>query len=212
MRRTCPACATRTAAVIDPECVVCEGHGTIILNDAALALYDPETVSEAIHLALEASARKTELTVTRSGRQTRPIREAVVTLRDAGIIGRELRAAPVARRDRFARDNGGRFASPLSAVELAAEYVQGELLALDAVLAHAAPYKPQDGDRINERGLPMLSANLHPSSLSRITDPMDFGVSTPHLMSGTTARTRAAKTLVAAAPEAANKRRQRKAL
>ena len=44
----------------------------------------------------------------------------------------------------------------------------------DQLMIRAHPYPYRHTDRPGARGLPLTSANFHPSSLARIGDPFDF--------------------------------------
>lgn len=184
MRRLCPACTARRNTLVDPECVICEGTGVLPLGEAALSIYSPDVVAEAVHLALEAAAREADQQLTLSDDRDAPMRIAVVLLHDAGIIGRQEHVAPPTPPQRpkrvrpRKRDTAGQYVIEATPSELAQQAVQTELLPLDAALCGAPIYVYTEHERPNARGLPVLSANGHPSHLARIADPMEAGSDT----------------------------------
>ena len=52
VHRVCPLCRTSPQQLIDPGCALCLGNGAIQLGAAALSIYDPVVVAEAIALAI----------------------------------------------------------------------------------------------------------------------------------------------------------------
>lgn len=215
MRRLCPACTTRRNTLVDPECIICEGSGFIVLGDAALSIYSPDVVAEAVHLALEAAARDADRQLSLSDDRTAPVRVVLVRLRDAGIITEHHQpTAPTPLRPRVRkrkRNAAGQYAIEATPSELAQQFVQGELLPLDAALAAAPCYEYAEHERPNARGLPVLSANGHPSSLSRVADPMEPGSDTRAECRSRYADHQHALALVTAAPDAARRRNRRAA-
>jgi hypothetical protein len=208
MRRICPVCANRQDGLIDAECLICQGRGFLILGSGALALYPPGAVAEAIVLALEAVARKTDLTRNLSQNRRGPILEVLGTLYDAGILAPSETPAPprpVSKRPRK-RDLTGQFVSEQTPTDLAQTYVQEPLVPLDSALTHAPCHTYREDDRPNARGLPVLSAGGHPSHLARLVDPAEPGASTRADHMRRQAQHRAATVLVQAAPEAARRR------
>ncbi len=211
MIRICPACCTRYAQLVAPDCVICAGSGIIRLGAGALALYEPDVVSLAAGIALESAARAADQSMNLTADRRKPVRATVNTLVDAGIIARPTPTKPRPPRVRPQnRTTGGRFATETTPSELARSCVQTSILDLDAVLITAAPYRYQPSDRPNARGLPLLSANGHPSHLARIADPETPGNDTCTTIQKRTTDAGVAKLLIAAAPEAAAIRRQRK--
>jgi hypothetical protein len=82
LRRTCPACQRRYGGLVDPECPVCTGIGTVGLGAAALHTAAPEAVARAVELYLEEATR-------RAGHPTERadvVDAAVLELRTAGVI------------------------------------------------------------------------------------------------------------------------------
>jgi hypothetical protein len=88
----------------------------------------------------------------------------------------------------------------VSSVELATEYMP-TVTPRDAVLAAADPYVYAEHERPNARGLPVLSANGHPSHTARITDPMTPGNDTADTYRQRRAQRFYAEAIVEAAPK-----------
>jgi len=81
MYRLCPYCTAAAGRLIDPGCLVCLGGGTIRLGAAALSIYEPDVVAEAIAIALaDASAAEAD--------DPGSMIAALDSLADAGIIHR----------------------------------------------------------------------------------------------------------------------------
>lgn len=55
--RSCPSCSRRFAAVVDPQCLICDGSGLLVLGAGAVELHGAEATSLAIEAILEKSAR-----------------------------------------------------------------------------------------------------------------------------------------------------------
>jgi hypothetical protein len=196
--RCCPACARRHAQLINANCPVCDGYGTITLGAAALSMHEPATVGIAVEIAVEAAARTIDTTLTLSDNRVDPLRLVMETLADAGII-----ATPTAGRSRALTPRRHLHAVPenaVSSVELATTYMPS-VEARDAVLAAAPAYLYQEHERPNARGLPVLSANGHPSHTARIADPMTPGNDTADTFRQRRAQRRSAVVLVEAAPK-----------
>lgn len=208
MRRICPVCVHRQDGLIDANCLVCEGRGFLVLGSGALSLYPPGAVAEAVVLALEAVARKTDLTRNLSQNRREPVLNTLATLYDAGILT-PAEAPPTPRpatvRPRK-RSLSGQFIVEYSPTELAQQYVQEPLVPLDSALIHAPCYNYGEDDRPNARGLPVLSGGGHPSHLARVADPAEPGADTRAAHRRRLAQRRAAEVLVTAAPEAARRR------
>lgn len=211
MRKICPACHTRTDHIIHPDCVVCEGNGYIVLGEGAVSLYTPEAVSQAVELGLEAVARTADMTLTLSDDRAACIRSAIEKMQVAGLLCAEESpyinkvwwSKPPAKQP---RDEHGKFASFIDAGELAEQAVQESLIPMDFVLATAAPYEYQEGERPNARGLPVLSANGHPSHLARVADPQEPGRDTTEWVRERKLNERRAIILEEAAIKAAQKK------
>ena len=196
--RCCPACSARHAQLINQNCPVCQGYGTVTLGAAALSMHEPATVSTAVEIAIEAGARTIDTTLTLSDNRIDPLRLVMDTLLDAGIIdtptaGRSKSLQPRRRHLRLVTDDS-------VAVEVAASYVP-TVTPRDATLALAPAYAYQEHERPNARGLPVLSANGHPSATARITDPMTPGNDTADTFRQRRTQRRAATILVEAAPK-----------
>lgn len=210
-KRACPACAARYAQLIDPDCPVCRGAGTLVLGAAALSMYPPEVVSMAVSLALEAVARVTDQRLTLSEDRTGPVREAVAQLVAGGALARPEPPAPrpttvLPRR----RDDQGRYTFETDPAALAEEYVDQPVLPFDLAVTTAGRYNYLEEDRPNARGLPLLSANGDPSHLARICDPEEPGAATWSKVRQQRRDLSHAEALRAAVPEAARLRTHRK--
>ncbi|QGZ17100.1 hypothetical protein HYQ19_gp001 [Arthrobacter phage DrYang] len=215
MRRVCPACSRRTAELVDPDCTVCRGAGFLTLHPAALTIYEPAVVAEAVGLALESSARHIETVTTLSDNRRTMLAVSVSDLVTARIIEEpgtapvEPPAAPAPpptgrrRRRKHESANQLSFGTP----EILAEgATQKPAKPYDgAVLAAPAHHYDKD-DRPLMRGLPVLSAAGHPSHLARIEDPQDAYASTSEDYAARSRRTRQATIVVAAVPHAVAER------
>ncbi|GAA4915857.1 hypothetical protein [Nesterenkonia rhizosphaerae] len=204
MRRLCPVCARRRQELVDPECVICHGHGFLVLGQAALETYPAEVVAEAVHLALEARARIADTTMTLDQNRLLGVRDALTMLYDSGILDNE-HDIPVALTRALASKSGAR----RPAMALASEVIQEPLFDVDATLAQAGPHEYQEHDRPGVRGTPLFSANGYPSHLARLADPAN-----PQQSTGATVRARRrdhkdAELLVKAGELAAPKRRRK---
>jgi hypothetical protein len=196
--RCCPSCSRRHAQLISSNCPVCQGYGTVTLGAAALSMHEPATVSTAVEIAIEAGARTIDTRLTLSDDRIDPLRLVMETLADAGIIatptaGRTKALTP-RRRLHLVPDNA------VSSLDLAAEYVP-TVTPRDHALTAAPAYAYQEHERPNARGLPVLSANGHPSHTARITDPMTPGNDTAETHRQRRTQRRAAVILVEAAPK-----------
>lgn len=77
----CPACAERPRRIVAPDCLTCQGTGHLRLGAAALYIYTPEVVAEAIEIGLsKAYSEETD----RPG----SIAAILETLTTAGVIHR----------------------------------------------------------------------------------------------------------------------------
>ncbi|MFT4471391.1 hypothetical protein ACMX2H_15925 [Arthrobacter sulfonylureivorans] len=213
MRRLCPACTTRSEHLVSDTCPVCSGAGYLTLGAAALSLYDPEVVAAAARLALEMAARGSDKTLSLSDDRTGTIRATMADLLDAGIVAKPNRPQtpaprPVTRLPRK-RNQLGQYAIERSPEELAAEATGQMPLPLDDVLSSAGCYQYREADRPNARGLPLLSANGHPSHLARVADPMEPGHDTRAGFRHRRATLLRAAALAHSAPEAAAVKRSK---
>jgi len=214
VKSVCPACAARTARLIDDQCPVCHGHGTITLHPAALSVYDPPTVSYAVTIACEAAARAIDTCMSLSDDQAAALAERIAELEQAGII-RATTPTPAApnnvRQIRRQCTGQTRLAEVADPTTVAAQYSTDPPALFDLTVATAAAYTYTESDRPMMRGLPVTSANGHPSSLARITDPVDQLAGTPDTVRQRTKQHRQAVTLLEAVPQTIrNKQRKKK--
>jgi hypothetical protein len=161
-------------------------------------MHEPATVGIAVEIAVEAAARTIDTQLTLSDDRVDPFRMVMETLTDAGIIG-----TPTAGRSKALSPRRHLHAVPDNAatsLDLAAEYMP-TVTERDAVLAAADPYVYAEHERPNARGLPVLSANGHPSHTARITDPMTPGNDTAATYRDRRAQRRSAGILIEAAPK-----------
>lgn len=193
--RCCPACSKKHAQLISSNCPVCGGHGIVTLGAAALSLSEPATVSIAVEIAVESAARIIDTTLTLSDDRVGPVAATMTLLTDAGLVDHAgaRRTTHRTRHLRLVTDDA-------PALDLAAEYVP-TATHRDAVLALARPYVYAEHERPNARGLPILSANGHPSATARITDPMTPGNDTAETARQRAGQRRGATVLIEAAPK-----------
>lgn len=170
MKRVCPMCVVREAGVVSEKCPLCNGHGVIELGDRAVAFFTPETVSTAIHLAVESQARALAETTTRSQDPVPAILRTLAQLEKAGII-----RAPKPRAPASSGATGKHPGPPATIVHRATGHTPTRVDQL-MIRAHAYPYAP--GARPGARGRPMFSNNWHPSSLACLLDPQPFDTTT----------------------------------
>lgn len=197
VRRICPACAIRYGQLVNPDCLICGGAGLVTLGPAALSIHTPEVVAMAVTLALEAVARDIEATTTLSDNRTVRLKRTMTLLMQAGIItgSRPTRALHA----KAATSDG-----------IAEEVTGVPPIALDITLSTAPKYRYNEYDRPNARGLPVLSADGHPSHLARLTDPAAAGGETFKVVQARLRDELQAKILLRAAPDAvAIKQRRR---
>lgn len=164
-RQICPACRHRENGIIETTCIVCDGVGVIYLGDAALTIYTPEVIAEAITITLEAAARLGDTETHLADDRLLPVRAALLDLRDAGVLDAETTTLTRAMASKAGAEH------PAKAI--AAEVLQEPILTIDTVLPDAAVHEYDWTDRPGVRGLPVLSKTGHPSSLARLTDPAD---------------------------------------
>lgn len=191
MHRLCPACLARKARLVSPDCPVCDGAGVLRLGSAALQLHEPDVVSRASAIVLEAVSRKAEELAAPGADLVPAVRAAVGLLVESGILaGPEGHPPPP-------RLSAGPTASPAS---LAAAASPVPVMPIDWILTEAPVYQYAGSDRPGARGLPVLSDDGHPSHLARITSPAEPGASTAAAVAARAATARHAATLAAAAP------------
>lgn len=218
MRRVCPACARRTAELVAPDCSVCAGSGVVVLHPAALSVYDPEVVSEAVGLALESCARMIDGQLTlsddRRGQLGAKVSELVAaqiiaTAGPAPIVGPIL-STPVsggnvhpidpARSRRKRRQVEGQVMFGQTPEMVAETCPSVRVAPYDMAVLKAPRHVYGSAERPLMRGLPVLSAAGHPSHLARIEEPQDPYGSTGKDAQQRTRRARQARVLAAAAP------------
>lgn len=205
MVRLCPACFYRTEQVVDPDCVICQGQGVMRLGEAAVSTYSIETVSGAVGLALEASARGGASSRYLSEDRLSGIRDTLIMLQDAGILSNEdglsesLAPAVVASRTKSA--------TPASVASYA---VQEPIEEIDEELRHAEHHVYDEHARPLAEGLPTVSKSGHPSCLARLTDPANPLGDTQKDRIRRYGREYRKKVLVGAAKSAARQREPRK--
>jgi len=158
--RLCPACIHRRARVVDPDCLVCGGAGVLALGKAE-DLAGPVEASYAVAIVLEATARDVETRHAGDPRAVqreapRAVRGALQTMRQRGLLAGTPRS--VATGDGTA---------------LAQEVAPVPIRPMDWTLIDAQSYAYHYGDRPLSRGMPVLSADGHPSHLARLADPAD---------------------------------------
>lgn len=190
-RQICPACTHRENGIINLECIICDGVGIIHLGDAALTHYTPETIAEAISITLEAAARLGETETSLTDDRQKPIRVALLELREAGILDPETTTLTRAMASKTRANH------PAKAI--AAEVLQEPILTIDTVLPTAPVHECEVTDKPGRRGLPVLSRTGHPSSLARVTDPADPFGDTPTIVRARRRKKRQAADLAAAA-------------
>ncbi|MCQ9367310.1 hypothetical protein NQ036_03490 [Brevibacterium sp. 91QC2O2] len=69
----CPRCATSDHQLLNLQCPVCGGRGSLCLGGPALSVYDAETVSAAVRRALDSPE---------------PVAEVLAGLYDGGLLTR----------------------------------------------------------------------------------------------------------------------------
>lgn len=208
--------------IITQDCAVCSGDGMLHLHPAAVGLYTAPVVAEAVRISLEAAARSIDDGTLLSFPQADMLADKVSDLVTGRLIyfPEPASAAPAMPEPVLApvvsirRPRRGKLAPApdqplltewLTPIELAAEL---GAIPMDAILIDAdpIPYRPED--RPLMRGLPVLSAAGHPSSLARICDPVDQLLSTRSVVASTKTTQRQATVLVTALPKAVKKRRK----
>lgn len=169
MRRVCPLCTVREAAVVCPDCTICHGHGYVELGPAT-TVYPPVVVSTAIHLALEGESRDLDRNTNRSHDPTPALERLMDLMARNGLVRRPKAPAPAPE-----TAAGSTRITPAQLVIKATGRVPN---VTDQHMIRAAPFCYTFRDRPGARGLPVLSRNWHPSSLARVCDPMPFELTT----------------------------------
>lgn len=165
-RMSCPACTRTRWQLLRPDCPLCDGDGHLKLGTPALALYPPDVVAQAVLLVIEAHARHIVETTTLSADRKAELSRSLNTLRRAGLLAGSVRPTrPLPPEGATAEDIAG----PLAPVQLT-------LFDIAVADPHSPVYEYREDDRPRARGLPVLSAAGHPSSMALICDPSDpFG-------------------------------------
>lgn len=165
-RRVCPACARRSSELVEPSCPVCRGAGIITLHPAAVEVYGAEAASEAVLVALEASARMLDTPGLSHAEKTRELAERVLTL----AAGRLIDCPPELP---YRRGTAQHLPTEPTPEDIAAFHGDDLPEDFDHVVANGIRYEYDTTDRPLSRGKPVLSASGHPSSLARLIDPAD---------------------------------------
>lgn len=147
----------REARLVAKDCPICQGRGTISLGHTAAVEFGPAVVALAVGAALESVARAVDTPGVPNSDQRAALADTMRLLETTGLTGPG--SAPKATRR-----------TPDS---LAAAAIGRPVEALDVALPEAAAYRYGPGERPGARGLPVLSADGHPSHLARICDPAD---------------------------------------
>lgn len=214
MKRVCPACSRRTAELVDPDCVICLGDGFLTLHPAALSIYEPAVVSEAVAVALEGMARAVESGTTLSddrrvalGDRARQLAQARI-IQVPGMAPASPRPVPgdapapgkAPRRKRRHNIAAGQLSLSESPALLVEALTGAPPAPYDAPVLNAPAHTYDATDRPLMRGLPVLSAAGHPSHLARIEDPQDSYASTSQEAADRARRKRQATIVVATIP------------
>jgi hypothetical protein len=194
--------------------VICLGDGVLTIHPAALSLYEPAVIAEAVAMALEGMARIIEATTTLSDDRRAILAEKARDLVQARIIsqpGRTVPAqpqpapsptpAPAPRVRRRRHEVAPTQLSFADSPHIIAESITGARPApYDAAVIQAPAHQYGPTDRPMMRGLPLLSAAGHPSHLARIEDPQDSHASTSQDVTDRARRKRQATIVVATVP------------
>lgn len=157
MNRLCPACLTREARLVAADCPVCDGAGVVALGVQAVQEFGAAVTALAISAALEAVARAVDAPGVPNGDQRAAVADTMNLLARSGISG------PGPAPNASARTPGS----------LAAAAIGRRVEPLDVRLPEAPAYRYGAGEQPGKRGLPVLSADGHPSHLARVCDPAD---------------------------------------
>ena len=186
MKRLCPACLTREARVVAPDCPICEGEGIILLGREAVAAFGPTVTALAVSAALESVARAVDSPGVPNGSQRAALAATMALLAASGVTG----PGPLPRTTRKTPDS------------LAAAAVNRPVEPIDVTLPETSAYRYGPGESPGAYGLPVLSADGHPSHIARICDPADpLGETTQEHSTGIRKRERSARALAAALNE-----------
>lgn len=157
MNRLCPACLTRAARLVAADCPICDGAGTIPLGPKAVDAFGAESTSLAVSAALEAVGRAVDEPGVPNSSQRAALADTMRLLEASGLAGpadvqTHLQPAPGS---------------------LAAAAIGRPVQPLDVTLPEAPSYRYGANENPGKRGLPVLSADGHPSHIARICDPAD---------------------------------------
>lgn len=189
MKRVCPLCTVREAGVVAPDCTVCDGYGTLELGTRAINYFTPQTVSTAIHLALECQARAVHNTQVRSTDPGPMIRNTLAQLAKAGMVHLPKRKAPAGP--------GATGTHPGPPAVVAHRSTGVAPTPTDEKMIRARPYPYAPDDRPGVRGLPLFSNNWYPASLACVLDPQPFDTTTSAQVTDRKKRDHQARVLVA---------------
>jgi hypothetical protein len=188
-RRVCPLCVVREAGLVSPDCVVCDGYGTLELGARALGFFKPEVVSMTIALALEGQARSMHTAQVRSTDPAPAMRQTLAQLAKAGMIVPPKRRAPAGP--------GATGSHPGPPEDVVARCTGITVTDTDHKMIRAHPYPYSPNDRPGVRGLPLFSNNWHPASLPCVFDPQPFHTTTTEQAIERAKRDHQARVLVA---------------
>lgn len=191
--RLCPACVHRRARVVDPDCLVCGGAGILALGKAE-ALSGPVEAAYAVAIVLEATARDVE--TRHAGDPRGAMREAPRAVGGA-LLAMRQRGLLAGTPSQVATGDGTALAQAVSVVPIRP---------VDWTLIDAPAYAYGYADRPMARGMPVLSADGHPSHLARLADPADPLLPTAEDAQARTAARRTGAVLAAASTQPKPKR------
>lgn len=190
-RMLCPACRHRPEHVILASCPLCEGDGSVVLGPPALVLYSPEVVAGAVVIITESLLRQRS---TRLGRvPARHLETVRAYLETTGLVAVGQFDDPPRR---HVPGNADRDQSVRLAEESGATVRPWDT----NVTADDVPlFDYDEDDRPLAYGLPLLSAEGHPSHTARTVDPADALGSTRQTVRARRSRKRDAAVLARAA-------------
>ena len=190
-RMLCPACRHRPEHVVMDDCPLCDGSGTLVLGPPTLTLYPPEVVSAAVVIIAESMLRRRSARLGRvPARYLTEVREYLETTGLLALGGVEGRAR------RHVAGGADREAATRLAVGSGADVRPWDV----NVTADDVPlFEYEEDDRPLANGLPLLSAEGHPSHTARTVDPADALGSTRQTVRARRKRSRDARVLARAA-------------
>lgn len=200
-RRTCPACTLNYGGLVNPNCPICRGLGTLTLGAAALHNHPAAPIARAIELHLETTAQHIRQQLPLTNHHA-ALAAATDELVHAGILATTHTGTPAHARTPTPET---RAATDHHAHQLAATL--GPTPTND--LLHA-PTIPLTQTRPRPNCIPIASATGHPSATATIANPIDpLGPDTPQLELEYTRNEHTARVLAAATPHAAHTRSNR---